>query len=96
MTTHIRFNRYHVTDGTTKARVFYSLDNRADGRPCVTLYARDYDRALGRIFQSEYQNDTEYQTDYFDQGKVVLFEAHPLYADARTRTERIRHERTAA
>ena len=81
--TGIRFRKHFVTDGTTKARVFYSLDNRCDGRACVTMYAKDYERGLGRIFGAVYQNDTESQSDYFDKGKVVLFEDHPLYASAR-------------
>ena len=82
----IRFNKYHVTDGTTKARVFYSRDNRTDRRNCVTIYAKDYDRLLGRLFP-EYQNDSDSMTDYSDQGRVVLFEDHPLYAAARKRAE---------
>ena len=85
--TPVKFNRFHVTNGVTKARVHYSLDNRADGRACVTLFAKDYSRALGVIFPSVYQNDTDSQTDYFDQGRVVLFEDHPLYAAARVRAQ---------
>ena len=77
-----KFHRYFVTDGTTRARVHYSCDNRADRRVCVTLYAKDYSDSLGRLF-AEYQNDTDFQTDYFDKGKVVLFETHPLFAPAR-------------
>ncbi len=83
----IKFNKYHVTNGETKARVFYTLDNRGDGRKVVTLYAKDYDRALGKIFATEYVNDTDSMTDYFDQGRVRLFEDHPLYAAARQRAE---------
>ena len=85
--TGIRFNRYHVTDGTTKARVRYALDNRCDGRKCVTLYAKDYSDSLGRIFAGAYVNDTDYLTDYFDKGRVVLFEDHPLYQSARQRAQ---------
>ena len=81
----IRFNKFFVTDGASKARCWYSLDNRADCRRCVTIYAKDYTRALGKLFASEYLNDTEYQTDYFDEGRVVLFEDHPLYSAARAR-----------
>lgn len=84
----IRFNRYHVTNGTAKARVHYSLDNRIDGRKCVTMYAKDYSDALGQMF-GNYQNDTDSQTDYFDRGRVVLFEDHALYASARNRAESI-------
>lgn len=48
----IKFNKHNVTDTETKikARVLYSLDNRIDGRKCVTIYAKDYDRSLGKIF----------------------------------------------
>jgi hypothetical protein len=85
----IKFNRFNVSNGTDKARVHYSLDNRVDGRACVTIYAKDYDRALGRIFVegNDYRNETDTMTDYFEKGRVVLFEAHPLYAVARVRAE---------
>lgn len=86
----IKFNRYNVTNGTTKARIRYSLDNRADGRKCVTMYAKDYSDALGVVLADEYRNETDSQTDYFDKGKAVLFEGHPLYAAARARAEAIK------
>lgn len=91
----VKFNRYHVTNGTQKARVFYSLDNRADDRKCVTLYAKDYGRQLGEIFPDNYENDSNPMTDYFDKGRVRLFEDHPLYAAARARAEAIQAEREA-
>jgi hypothetical protein len=81
----VKFQKYYVANGTLKAKVFYSLDNRTDGRKCVTLYAKDYSHALGKVFSDEYRNETDTMTDYFDQGKVVLFENHPLYAAARVR-----------
>lgn len=82
----IKFNKFNVTNGKDKARVHYSLDNRTDGRQCVTIYSKDYDRALGRVFSGdEYINNTDTMTDYFDKGRVVLFADHPLYADARAR-----------
>lgn len=85
-----KFNKHHVTNGTVKARVWYSLDNRVDGRRCVTLYAKDYTDTLRTIFSDNYKNDTDLQTDYFDKGRVVLFEDHPLYAAARIRAEAAR------
>jgi len=88
----VKFNRYHVTNGTTKARVSYSLDNRADRRACVTLYAKDYTGALGVVLSECYKDETDYNTDYFDKGKAVLFEGHPLYAAARARAEQLRAE----
>ena len=83
----VKFMKYYVTDGTRKARCFYSLDNRTDGRKCVTIYAKNYSDTLGRIIPDAYKNDTDSQTDYFDEGRVVLFEDHPLYHDARKRGE---------
>lgn len=86
----IKFNKFNVTNGVDTARVFYSLDNRGDKRKAVTIYAKDYDRKLGLILADVYKNDTDSMTDYFDQGRAVLFEDHPLYAAARARAESIR------
>lgn len=84
----IRFLDHHVTDGAVKARVHYSLDNRAPGRPkCVTIYAKDYSRKLGTLFGIAYKNATDSQTDYFDEGHVTLEEGHPLYTAARAAAE---------
>jgi hypothetical protein len=83
----IKFNKFNVTNGTDKARVHYSLDNRTDRRECVTIYSKDYGHQLGRVFCGDdgYKNDTDSMTDYFDKGRVVLFADHPLYAAARAR-----------
>jgi len=83
----MKFNKHHVTDGTVKARVYYSLDNRTDKRPCVTLYAKDYGNELNKLFPDTYKNDTDIMTDYFEKGRVVLFADHPMYAAARKRAE---------
>jgi hypothetical protein len=91
----IKFQKFYVTNGQQKARVWYSLDNRFDGRKCVTLYAKDYSGALGAIFGDEYKNDTDTMTDYFEKGRAVIFEGHPHYAAARARAEANTAERTA-
>ena len=91
----IKFNKYHVTDGTTKARVSYSLDNRIDRRKVVTLYAKDYNHSLGAIFTAEAENDTDSMTDYFETDTVRLFENHPLYSIARNSAKRFIAERAA-
>jgi len=83
----IKFNKFCVTNGVIKARVFYCLENRRDGRKCVTLYAKDYNRSLGKIFPDAYENNTDSMSDYFDEGLVRLFESHPLYQAARDRAE---------
>ncbi len=92
----VKFNRYHVTNGTVKARVSYSLDNRTDRRRCITMYAKDYSDKLYDVFGDAYKNDTDFQTDYFDKGRVVLFEDSPLYAEARARVESFIKMREAA
>lgn len=79
----IKFKKFYVTDGTVKAKVRYSLDNRGDRKKCVTLWAKDYDRDLGKIFPEIYQNETDSMTDYFEKGRVVIFEDNPLYNEVR-------------
>ena len=85
----IKFNKYNVRDTKTgkKARVWYSIDNRVDKKKCVTIYAKDYTNDLHELFPSNYSNNTDIMTDYFEKGKAVLFEGHPLYSDARSRVE---------
>ncbi len=93
--TNVRFLKFCVTDGTVKAKVHYSLDNRHDRRKCVTIYARDYGGELGAILGDAYENKTDTQTDYFDKGNATLFEDHPLYAAARSRAESVLAEYAA-
>jgi hypothetical protein len=46
----VKMMKFYVTNGTEKARVWYSRGTLVDGRDCVTIYAKDYDGALGRVF----------------------------------------------
>ena len=87
----IKFNKYNVRDTKTnkKARVHYSLDNRADKRPCVTIRAKDYNDDLDEVFPDICTNDSDYMTDYVVKSKVVLFENHELYEAARKHVEEI-------
>lgn len=90
----IRFQTFAVVNKTTgeKARVHYALDNRGDGRNVVTVYDKDYGRALGRVFagtDAVYENDTDSMTDYFDKGRVRIFETSSLYVEARKAVEAI-------
>ena len=75
----IRFMKHYVTNGAVKARVFYSNGVLRDGSRPITLYARDYDRKLGAIFGSEYQNETDIMTDYFEDDRIRVEPDHPLY-----------------
>ena len=87
----IKFNKYNVTDTTTKQknRVHYSVDNRIYGRSCVTIYAKDYTNTLAEMFNDDFIDNTDYMTDYFEKGKVVIFESNPHYESARNRATSI-------
>lgn len=81
----LKFNKFNITNGALKARVTYSAFRMlSTGQECVTIYAKDWEsgRALGALFASEYQNDTDLQTDYFEKGRVRLIKGHPLYEAA--------------
>jgi hypothetical protein len=98
----IRFMRHYVTDGETKAKVHYSAgkvytDPQHDKTAlAVTLYEQGYNRNLFKIFGSEgYKNETDSQSDYFDEGNVKFFEDHPLYQEALNRANAIEVERNA-
>lgn len=86
----IKFNKYHVLDTETKikAPVSYSVDNRIDQRKCVKLEAKNYSRELRKIFPVEYINNSDSMVDYFEHGRVWLYEDHPLYEAARARAEK--------
>lgn len=91
----IKFRQHYITNDIIKARVSYSLDNRIDDRKCVTIYARDWDRALGKIFKEGYKNETDSMTDYFEQGHVELYENNKYYAEARKVAELVAQKRRA-
>lgn len=86
----IVFRKHFVRDTETneKAKVHYSLDNRIDGRKCVTIYEKDYERNLHKIFENATDN-SDIMTDYIEFSKVVLFESHPLYNEARQYVENL-------
>ena len=91
----IQFRQHFVKCGELKARVSYHLNSRIDGRNCVTLYAKDWCRTLGKIFREGYRNETDSMTDYFEQGSVVLFEDNPYYQAAKKVAEMLTAKRQA-
>lgn len=82
-TTSIKFfwNGIKINGEKKLIRCFYSLDNNADGRPNVTIYARDCERLPRDVFVVH--NDTDLYTDYFDDDSAELTPEHPLYKYAR-------------
>lgn len=78
----VRFMKHYVTDGKIKARVIYCRTTLLDGRECVTLYAKDYNRDLGKVFPESYKNASDSMSDYFETGHVRIFPGDPNYAAA--------------
>lgn len=78
----IKFNQHAVVNTKTgkKARVQYSIGNRIDGCKCVTIYAKDYGRALSGILPAK--NETDSMADYFETDTATIFEDSPLYPEA--------------
>lgn len=88
----IKFYRYKVVNTETGDSVkisFYSLDNHVSGKPCVTLYAREYGYELHKLLRdyAEVKNATDIMTDYFEHSHVTFYEGDRLYATARARAE---------
>lgn len=47
----------------------------------ITIYARDYDRFSAKVRSCfAVQNDTDTQTDYFDNDRIRVIPSHPLYS----------------
>lgn len=81
----IKFNKHNVTDTATKAkaRVHYSHCRLTNGRMAVTLYAKDYSDKLADVFPvAAVENNTDIQTDYFEKGRVRIYEGDALYTAA--------------
>ena len=84
----IKFQKHYVTNGTIKARVSYRHFNLiTEDVMAVTLYAKSFEdgRNLGKILSSEYENNSEPMTDYFEQGHARIKSTNPLYEAAKLR-----------
>ncbi len=79
----LKLNLYNVTNGTVKARVYYSENVMRDGRPCVTIYDKDCgSNRFIELFGDLAKNDTDIMTDYFEKSSVTLFKGDTLYEAA--------------
>lgn len=85
-TTAIKFfnNGIRVNGSRELCKVFYSLDGRHDGKPCVMIYERSNNynvRIPGDLFGVV--NDSDIMTDYFEDDRAAVFADHPLYGFVR-------------
>ena len=87
MQNNITFNKHNVTNGKIKARVFYSINGRTDGRNCVTIYSKILSQSNFKEIFANATNNTDITTDYFETSKIDLFETSPFYAAALKRAQ---------
>ena len=77
----IKLMKNYVTNGVMKARVHYSHFTMTDGRECVTIYEKNYERNLSKIFDDAV-NNSDLMTDYHEKTRVRIFPDNPLYSAA--------------
>ena len=82
----IKFQKHYVTDGTTKVKVRYWINERSE-KPSVEIYAKEYGYELDSLFGDLSFNNTDTMTDYFEKSHVKIHEGHPLYDQAKARAE---------
>jgi len=76
----MKFYKYYVTDGTTKARVRYSINVTVKGlHNCITIREKDYENNLSKI--AAVRNDTDILTDYFENNSLTYLEGSKEYAE---------------
>jgi len=81
----MKFKKHYIENNGKRCRVHYSLDNRVDGRKCVTIYGKTCLDYMSGII--EFKNNSDLMTDYFENDRAVLFEDHPHYKQARAVAE---------
>lgn len=87
------FKKHYIQNKNSgkKCRVFYSLDNRCDGRKCVTMYAKSCLESMNGIIT--FENNSDMMTDYCESDRAVIFEDNSLYNSARSVAESVINER---
>lgn len=83
------YRKHYIQNPTTKkkCRVYYSLDNRVDGKKCVTLYAKGHLDYMDGII--DFTNHSDGMVDYFEKDRAVIFEDNPQYAEVRALVENL-------
>lgn len=97
----LRFLWNGIKTGGKLTRCYYSFGNLGEPWPAeaISVYARDYERfpeAVRACFHVE--NNSEIESDYFDDDKLRVCPNHPLYALVKTAWEaqRIHDDKRAA
>lgn len=80
----IRFMKHFVDNGprTITAKVYYSHSILINGKEAITLYSKDYDGNLRKVFPGRYANDSDMMTDYFEKDRVRIYKDAPLFDEA--------------
>lgn len=68
-------------DGGELQRAFYSYGNLVNyPHDTITIYGRDYKSFSKGVYAAfTVQNDSDMQTDYFEQDRIRVVSGHPLY-----------------
>lgn len=88
----VRMMKHYIQNVQTgaKARVRYSRGvllvgpngERGGSYDCVTLYGKDCLENLSRVLFSGVQNDSDMQTDYFENDRFRVWPSSPMWARA--------------
>lgn len=79
----LKLNLYNITNGAIKVRVHYSENITREGKPFVTIRAKEYGKnGFDTLFGARAINDSESREDYFEFSRVNLFEHDELYTIA--------------
>ncbi len=86
----IKLMKYYAQNIETgaKARCWYSHGRLINGRDCVTVYAKTCLENLFNVFGGAVENNSEMQTDYFENDKYRIYPENPLWAEAVARANR--------
>lgn len=87
----IKLNKRSVKDQNTgkKARVHFSLDSHLLDKKCVWIFAEDTNSQLSQIFTENREPGQAISEDDMLSDRVILFENHPLYKQARDHVENL-------
>ena len=83
----IKLNKHNVTNGTIKARVWYSMNQNLAGARVAQIMPKSFDDGalLALIFPENYRNATDAQQDCYHMGAVKFTSGHPLFEAIKSR-----------
>lgn len=84
----IKFNKYCVSNGVTKAKVWYSTYKNKEGRSVVCLIEKECSRNILDVFPDLAKNESDCRIDYFEDSTVRFLEGSQYYDAALEQAKR--------